>query len=181
MCHLAIVAMTLHQAIPIYALIACLIASSGCKPPEKKAEAHASPATVDKIQQEADLNHVKLKPEAEQRLGITLAAVEMKSVNRVRSYGGEIALPPGASLVISAPVGGKLQPASGGSVPTVGMLVSAKQPIFLLTPLLSPERDVLTPAERISMAQAKNMIVTTRIDAAGKVAQAKEQVSAAKI
>jgi cobalt-zinc-cadmium efflux system membrane fusion protein len=40
---------------------------------------------------------------------------------------------------------------------------------------------VLTPAERISMAQAKNMIVTTRIEAAGQVAQAKEQVSAAKI
>jgi RND family efflux transporter MFP subunit len=61
------------------------------------------------------------------------------------------------------------------------MLVIAKQPVCLLTPLLSPERDVLTPAERISMAQAQNTIMTTRIEAAGQVAQAKEQVSAARI
>ena len=162
-------------------LCIALAAASGCKPAEKKAEAHPPPATVDKVQQESDLNKIVLKPDAEQRLGISLAPLEVKQVSRVRSYGGEIALPPGASLVISAPVGGRIQPASSGNIPTVGMLVTAKQPIFRLTPLLSPERDVLTPAERISMAQAKNMIVTTRIDAAGKVAQAKEQVSAAKI
>src|SRR5262245_30170591 len=161
--------------------LAGLVAAYGCKPVEKKAEAHPSPAKVEKVQQESDVNKLQLTKEAKERLGIELAPVEMKSVSRVRTYGGEIALPPGASLVISAPVGGKLRPAAGDSVPAVGTLVSAKQPIFLLTPLLSPERDVLTPAERISMAQAKNMIITTRIDAAGQVAQAKEQVIAAKI
>src|SRR5262245_21057516 len=161
--------------------LAGLVAAYGCKPVEKKAEAHPSPAKVEKVQQESDVNKLQLTAEAKQRLGIELAPVEMKSVSRVRTYGGEIALPPGASLVISAPVGGKLRPAAGDSVPAVGTLVSAKQPIFLLTPLLSPERDVLTPAERISMAQAKNLIITTRIEAAGQGATAKEQVTAAKI
>ena len=72
------------------------------------------PEMLDKIQQEGDLNKIVLDAEAEKRLGIALAIVEMKPVSRVRSYGGEIALPPGASLVISAPVGGKLQAASSG-------------------------------------------------------------------
>lgn len=156
-------------------------ATCGCKPAAKKAEAPPPPAKVDKIQQEAELNKIVLKPEAEQRLGIELVAVVMKSVSRVRTYGGEIALPPGASLVISAPVSGKVHPAKAGETPAVGKLVAANEPVFVLTPLLSPERDVLTPAERINMAQAKNMIVTTRIDAAGKVAQAREQVAATKI
>jgi RND family efflux transporter MFP subunit len=170
-----------HVAITILAVATCAL-PAGCKPPEKKAEAHSAPAKVDKIQQEGELNKIVLDPDADKkRLGIELAPVELKAISRVRSYGGEIALPPGASLVISAPVGGKVQPASTGNVPVVGMLVVAKQPLFLLTPLLSPERDVLTPSERISMAQAKNMIQQTRIEAAGQVAQAKERVGAAKI
>ena len=67
-----------------------------CRPPEKKAEAPAAPAKVDKIQQEGELNKVLLTAEAEQRLGIKLAAIEKNSVRRVHSYGGEITLPPGA-------------------------------------------------------------------------------------
>jgi membrane fusion protein, heavy metal efflux system len=157
------------------------IAPAGCAPTAKQAEAPAPPAKVDKIQQEAELNKVVLTAEAERRLGIELVPVAVQPVSRVRTYGGEIALPPGASLIISAPVSGRVSPARSGRIPAVGMLVAANEPIFVLTPLLSPERDVLTPAERINMAQAKNMIVTTRIDAAGKVAQAREHAAAAKI
>ncbi|HMC09788.1 MAG TPA: hypothetical protein VKH44_00805 [Pirellulaceae bacterium] len=45
-------------------LCIALAAASGCKPAEKKAEAHPPPATVDKVQQESDLNKIVLKPEA---------------------------------------------------------------------------------------------------------------------
>src|SRR5215831_3622585 len=138
-------------------LVACATAA-GCNPVQKKAEAHPSPAKVAAVQQEVKLNDIVLTPEAEQRLGITYATVEMKPISRVRSYAGEIALPPGASLVISAPVGGKLDAASSGNTPTVGMLVSANQPLFLLTPLLSLDREVLAPAEKISIAQTKSQI-----------------------
>ncbi len=161
-------------------LAACACAP-GCKPPEKKAEAHASPAKVDKVQKEIDLNTIVLTPQAEQRLGVTLAEVAMKQVSRVRTYGGEIALPPGASLVISAPVSGRVQPASAGNMPTPGLMVAANQPVLLLTPLLSPEREVLTPAERISILQGKNQIATWQADAAFQVAQAQEQVNKAKL
>jgi RND family efflux transporter MFP subunit len=154
----------------------------GCKPAEKKAEAHPSPAKVDKVQQEGDLNKIVLDDEAEtKRLGIQLVPVKVQDVSRVRSYGGEIALPPGASLVISAPVSGRVQPAAAGNMPTAGMMVAANQPVLLLTPLLSPEREVLTPAERISILQGKNQIATWRADAAFQVAQAQEQVNKAKL
>jgi RND family efflux transporter MFP subunit len=61
------------------------------------------------------------------------------------------------------------------------MMVAANQPVLLLTPLLSPEREVLTPAERISIMQGKNQIATWRADAAFQVAQAQEQVNKAKL
>jgi RND family efflux transporter MFP subunit len=155
--------------------------SAGCKPADKKAEAHPSPAKVDKVQQETELNKIVLKPEAEERLGLKWAEVEVRQVSRVRNYGGEIALPPGASLLISAPVSGRVQPASAGNMPAAGMIVAANQPVLLLTPLLSPEREVLTPAERISIEQGKNQIATWRADAAFQVAQAQEQVNKAKL
>lgn len=152
----------------------------GCQQPANK-PAPVSPAKVAAVAQEGKLNTLELTEDAEKRLGITLATVVEREVHRVRTYSGEIALPPGASLVISAPVGGKLQAPGSATVPEVGALVAASQPIFVLTPLLSPERDVLTPAERIALAQAKNAIATSRIDAAGQVEQARVQVEAAKI
>ena len=48
-------------------------------------------------------------------------------------------------------------------------------------PLLSPERAVLTPAERVRFAEAKNAVATSRIDAVGLVQQGEVQVEAAKI
>lgn len=162
-------------------LVAVTLLAAGCQNAAKPAAAHPSPAKVETVAQEAKLNTIQLTTEAEKRLGITLAEVAEKEISRVRTYSGEIAVPPGASLVISAPVGGRLQAADGKSVPTVGAIVTARQPIFVLTPLLSPERDVLTPAERIAMAQAKNAIATSRIDAAGQVDQARVQVDAAKV
>jgi cobalt-zinc-cadmium efflux system membrane fusion protein len=176
-------ARTMKTALRILSLLLAItgLCAAGCKPPEKKTDAHPSPAKVDKVQQETELNKIVLKPEAEDRLGMALAEVEMKQVSRVRNYGGEIALPPGASLVISAPVSGRVQPASAGNMPTPGMIVAANQPVLLLTPLLSPEREVLTPAERISIRQGNIQLATNSSDAALRVAQAQETVNKAKL
>src|SRR5207247_7774047 len=117
--------MKITLAISNLLLIIAGLCATGCKPAEKKADAHPSPAKVDKVQQEAELNKIVLTAEAEQRLGLMLAEIAVKQINRVRSYGGEIALPPGASLVISAPVSGRVQPAAAGTMPTAGMIVAA--------------------------------------------------------
>jgi cobalt-zinc-cadmium efflux system membrane fusion protein len=152
--------------------LACAI---GCKPPEKKAEAHSSPAKVDKVQKETELNTIVLTPEAEQRLGLVTSPVEMKEISRIRSYGGEIALPPGASLVISAPVSGRVQPASAGNMPAAGMVVAANQPMLLLIP------EVLTAQERVGVLQGTIQLATNQADTLMQVAQAQENVNKAKL
>ena len=153
----------------------------GCLPSAAQAPRHELPAKVAQVAQEEKLNTIVLTPEAEQRLGIETAAVERRAIRLLRTYGGEIAVPPGASLVISAPVGGKLSRPGDEPSPSVGALVAEKQPLFVLTPLVSADREVLTAAERAALAQAKNAIATSRIDAQAQVQQAQVQVEAARI
>jgi RND family efflux transporter MFP subunit len=159
-------------------LLAC--SAGGCDRTTDATPKSVAPAVVAKIAQEDQLNTVQLTTDAERRLGVTTAPVEVRPVERLRSYGGEITLPSGASIVVAAPIGGTLQ-AAGKSSTAVGAKVAAKQPIFLLLPLLSPERSVLTPAERIRFAEARNTVAQSQIDVAGQVEQAHVQVEAAKI
>ncbi len=143
--------------------------------------AKTPPAKVAHPVNEADLNTLKLSPEAEQHLGVVTQPVIERKVERTRTYGGEIMLPPGASTIVSAPVNGTLQAPDEHGVPQPGAKVERDQPIFLLLPLLSPERAVLTPAERIRFAEAKNALATSRIDVEGLIQQAQAQVDAAKV
>ena len=130
-----------------------------------------------------------LTAKAEERLGIFnsqrepvgLGTVTSETLPRERSFGGEVTLPPGAAIIVSAPLSGTLQAPAGATIPKVGDIVAARQPIFSLLPLLSPERDVLTPAERIRYAESKNAIASAKIDAENQYQQALVQVEAAKI
>ena len=64
------------------------------------------PATVANPAKEADLTTVTLTEKAEQRLGIRTVAVARRSVPRTRPVGGELIVPPGQALTVSAPVAG---------------------------------------------------------------------------
>jgi cobalt-zinc-cadmium efflux system membrane fusion protein len=66
---------------------------AGCKPAPSPSAAKAfAPA---KVVTENDLATITLKLEAEQRLGITTAPLEVKKVERSRTLGGELLLPLG--------------------------------------------------------------------------------------
>ena len=154
----------------------------GCRKTATPTKSAASgPSTVAHIAKEDQLNTIVLTVKAEERLGIKAAAVEIRPVRRTRTYGGEVTLPTGALIIVSAPLSGTLQAAGKGPVPGVGATISLGQPIFHLLPMLSPEREVLTPAERVRYAEARNAIATARIDTAGQVEQAQVQVDAAQI
>ncbi len=146
----------------------------------ERAKTAASPAKVSAIAHEDQVNTVQLTPDAEKRLGIQVSPVQVGKVKRMQTYGGEAMLRVGAAIVVSAPVGGTLQPPPGGP-PRLGAAVRRDQPMFLLLPLLSPERGVLTPAERVRFAEARNTIMQQRIDADGQVQQARVQIEAARI
>lgn len=108
------------------------------KPPGKSSEKAAPPANVSKVVKEDELNTITLSEAAERRIGLTVGLVEKKSVRRVRMYGGEVAIPAGRSIVVSAPVSGTLRaPASGEK--KAGQTVKAGNPIFQMIPLITPD------------------------------------------
>jgi hypothetical protein len=145
------------------AIAAWSIAAPG--PPEAK-KATAPPAKVDKPLKEEDLHRITLTPEAVQRLALKTALVERKPMRRQRVYGGEVMVPIGQAIVVSAPISGLLK-APAEKAPLPGQTVTAGQPIFQLLPLLTPEG-------RANLAASKT-------DAEGLVNSARTQQAAAEI
>jgi RND family efflux transporter MFP subunit len=125
-----------------------------------------SAASVDKLVKEEELNTVTLTEEAEKRIGLVLAPVQTKSVRRVRVYGGEVAVPAGRSIFVSAPLGGTLKAPAGGEL-RAGQTVKAGELVLQLTPLLTPDGRATLSA---SLAEAE-----------GQVNNAKEQVELTRI
>ena len=78
--------------VPTFAVL-CGVLIAGCKPAATPATAKAAPPA--KVTTENDLTTITLTPEAEQRLGIVTALLEVKKVERSRMLGGELLLPLG--------------------------------------------------------------------------------------
>lgn len=143
----------------ITVITASIIWASGCSKP-KAAETQTAPpaAKVENAVKESELATVKLSTKAEERLGIVTAPVAVERVAQTRNFAGEIVLPPDRTVSVAAPVSGTLS--ASGAPPAVGMLVRKGQPLFRLTPLLPPERDLRVQLER-DVTNAR-----TRLDAA---------------
>jgi RND family efflux transporter MFP subunit len=112
------------------------------------------PAKVQNAVKESDLATVTLAAEAERRLGIELAAVEHKRVQRARTFGGEVVVPPGQSITVAAPMAGRLAAPAGGAVPEAGAVVSNGQAVFRLYPLPS-DRELLLAHEEVTQAEIR--------------------------
>lgn len=126
----------------------------------------APAATVDRKVKEDELNVVTLTSAAEQSLKVETKPVERKRVPRARSYRGEIAVPAGQTIQVSAILGGLLKAPEGG-VPLPGTKVKKGQIIVQLLPVLAPDA-------RITLA-------TATIDAAGQVETTQATFDGAKI
>ena len=150
---LATAALTLALAAAVGAG-AWRLAATG--PAAIKADKPAGPAKVPTVVKEVDLNTVTLTEEAASRIGLTLGAIEQKSVGRVRVYGGEVTVPAGRTILVAAPLGGSLQAPKGG-VPAAGSVVKLGQPVFELTPLLTPDGQANLSA---SLADADGQVNT---------------------
>jgi RND family efflux transporter MFP subunit len=124
------------------------------------------PATVAKPLKEELIGTITLAPEAIKRLALQTAVIERKPVRQTRVYGGEITIPPGQAIVVSAPLGGLLKAPEGG-VPHAGQSVQKGQPIFQLLPLLT--------------AEGRANLAASKIDADGQVKSAQTQLEAADV
>jgi RND family efflux transporter MFP subunit len=117
---------------------------------------------------ESELATLTLTPEAEKRLGIELASVEWKRVQRTRTFGGEVVVPAGREITVTAPMAGRLAGPASGAAPAAGSAVSHGQTVFRLYPLPS-ERELVLAREEVTQAQI-------RFDTAQKRAARAEQL-----
>ncbi len=128
---------------------------SGCSgKPDKSVSTKVAPAKVEMVPHETELATLTLTADAVKRLAIQTVPVEKRDVSRHRTLAGEAIVPSGRSIIAAAPVPGVIA-AVDNIFPQPGSKVVAAQPLMILQPLLSPERDVPTPAEQVQMTGAK--------------------------
>ncbi|VTR92945.1 RND family efflux transporter, MFP subunit OS=Singulisphaera acidiphila (strain ATCC BAA-1392 / DSM 18658 / VKM B-2454 / MOB10) GN=Sinac_0166 PE=4 SV=1: HlyD_3 [Gemmata massiliana] len=139
------------------------VVAAPIKEPTKSA-APGIPATVPKPFKEDQAATVVLTADAEAKLALRTAPVTRASVPRARVFGGEVVVPPGRSILVSAPLAGTLK---AGTAPVPGQLVRAGKPVLQLVP-------VLDPVGRANLTAA-------RVDADGQVKTADEQLKLARI
>lgn len=164
-----------HLSIAMIVVVALL---AGCNKPAKPASSKAEPAHVAHHIDEADLNTITLTEQAEQRLGIQLAETTFTELQRKRTVGGEVMVPPGQTIIVSAPIAGTLSAPDRSATPVPGSHVEAGQAVFAFKPLLTAERDVLTPAEQVGVAQTKVGVATLQLEAERQIESAKITVEA---
>lgn len=124
------------------------------------------PAVVAKPLKEELINTITLTADAEERLALKTAPVVRQKMRRTRTYGGEVTIPVGQNLIVSAPLGGTLR-ATGFGIPQAGQTVKQGQAMFELLALLTPE--------------GRANLATSKVDADGQVKNAETQLDAATI
>jgi cobalt-zinc-cadmium efflux system membrane fusion protein len=125
----------------------------------KKPEKAASAAKVANPVGEAALTTVTLTADAVRRLGIQTASVDSLAALPTRTVGGEIVVPPGLSVVVSAPVAGRVLAPESGSFPPPGARVTRGTSLLRISPLppdvAQTTRDNEIAAARLRQAQAE--------------------------
>lgn len=132
------------------------------------------------VPHETELATLTLTSDAVKRLAIQCVAVEQSEVSRHRTLAGEALVPSGRSIITSAPVPGVIAPVDK-YFPQPGTDVTAAQPLMILKPLLSPERDVPTPAEQFQMTGAKANLMVAMVTAHGDVARSQSEIEGLQI
>ncbi len=162
-------------------LITMLITIWGCTKKSQPKEKPPPPAKVENAVKETDLTTVTVTAEAEARLGIQTVAVEYRAAEKKRTFGGQVVVVPGRSVVVSAPVPGTLLAPQEGPAVGAGQQVTNGQPLYRLL-LALPEKDLLSVQEEISLRKVEFDLVQARVkraqqlldDKAGSVRQLEE-------
>lgn len=164
---------------------ALLAALAGCSHETSTARdastrASVSPATVKAPVRTVDAATVVLDPAAEERLGVATAAVALREVPRRLLLGAEVVVPPGRSVLVSSPFAGALR-AAGPNEPRAGGRVESGATVLELLPLLTPERDSLTPGEQIQAAKVRSDLEIAGTRARGERDAAQARVTLAQV
>jgi membrane fusion protein, heavy metal efflux system len=149
--------------------VALILGLSGCSAPSGGKSAPVAAAKVENAVKESDLAAVVLTEESEKRLKIEVAQIEVKDVSVPFETSGEAMIPTGLTMTVTAPMAGTLQ--AGETLPAVGQTVKKGQPVFRLSPLLSPERDLRNQLQRdVTSLEERLAAAKLRKDRAEKLA-----------
>jgi membrane fusion protein, heavy metal efflux system len=147
----------------VMGLIALTIFFISLKLTAKMSEPAMTPATQKQnVVQESDLNTVHLSDESYQKLGIQIATVKHEEITDSKIYGGEIVVPAGKKVSISAPISGKLVSLNANTLP--GAQIKAGQLLYRIQPIIT--------------ADARANLINAFTDAESLVNTAKSQVDA---
>lgn len=124
-----------------------LLGFVACQGPAPKS---APPA---RVITEGDLVKVTLTPEAVKRLGLTLAVVETRAMPERRKVGGEVTVPSGGALSLTAPVAATVLQRTA----TVGRQVKRGDSLAVLAPLAPVDRDTQAQSTRGASAAAARL------------------------
>ena len=139
--------------LPRLVVLALLPLGVGCSSDRATPTKAEAPAHVEAPRPEAELTTVKLSQEAVKRLGLETAVVKTDTAAATRSLGGEVMVPEGRLVTVTAPVAGTLTVVSGVQP---GARVARADRLMTLAPLASSERDQSIEARRaVEAAQAE--------------------------
>jgi RND family efflux transporter MFP subunit len=137
-------------------LCLAVLAAIGCGKKDTKPK---PPASVQNAVTESQLTSVTLTADAVKRLGIVTVPVDSLSALPTRTVGGEIVVPPGLSLTVSAPVAGRVLAPESGAPPAAGARVAQGTVLLRLVPLppdlAQAERDHEVAAAKLRQAQSE--------------------------
>lgn len=128
---------------------ALVMSTLGCQEKSTKA---APAAVVSGAVPETQLATVKLTADAVRRLGITTVVLDSAVVTPTRTVGGEIVVPPGGALTVTAPVAGTVFAPGSGTIPPGGARVTAGQALMRLVAL---PPDLARTGQDVSVAEAR--------------------------
>lgn len=160
--------------------IPTIVVVIGLAPATSAETSRSAPAKVEGAVKETELTTITLQPEAETRLGIQTSVVDQRAVRRSRVFGGEVVVPPGESVTITAPLTGRLLRPTGGR-PIVGAAVQRGQELIQLWPVLGLEREILSPGDRLTRLRTSVDLEAAKVEMEGQVVKAQVAVDAARL
>ena len=138
-----------------------IIGTAGCSSDDSPAAKPAPAAHVEAPRPESELTTVKLSQEAVKRLGLETTVAKIDTAAATRSLGGEVTVPEGRLVTVTAPVAGTL---SAVSRVQAGSRVTRGTTLMTLAPLASSERDQSIEARRtVETAQAETEAARLRL------------------
>ena len=167
-----------HGLLFFCALSACALSACKGRGPGKA----APPAVVTGKRPEGELARVTLTAEAEQRIGLVVGEATLRPASRARTVGGDVLPASGRSILLVAPVAGRLAQAAGAPL-AVGQAVRRGAPLLRLTPVAMADRDLTATAGRaVAIANSRLEAMelrlaraeTLRRDGAGSARAAEE-------